>query len=136
MKFVFLCDDNYLKGDLLAFVNNFPQEHSLEVMSAEKFLQEKCFPNGTFAILTERLTWQKNFSLFRYFGLLPVLEALPLGIVNRTRRIEPLKGRSSVRNQEFYFISATTPEEISAQLNRFIAAPPQSFSYPKGLAKA
>ena len=77
MKFVFLCDSNYLKGDYSAFTSNFPVEHELLVMSAEDFLKAKRFPEGTFAILTERSTWQKNFSLFRYFGLLSMLEVLP-----------------------------------------------------------
>ena len=50
MKFVFLCDSNYLKGDYSAFTSNFPVEHELLVMSAEDFLKAKRFPEGTFAI--------------------------------------------------------------------------------------
>ncbi len=137
MKFVFLCDAVYLKGDLEAFANkNFPSEHSLTVMTAEEFLQAKRFPEGTFAIFAERFTWQKNFSLFRYFGLLPVLEVLPLAVVSRSRRQEPLKGRAAAKNNEFYINPSATTEEISAQLTKFVAAPPQSFSYPRGVAKA
>ncbi len=136
MKFVFLCDANYLKGDLAAFASNFPSEHSLTVMTAEEFLQAKQFPEGTFAVLTERFTWQKNFSLFRYFGLLPVLELLPLGIVSRTRRNDALKGRTSLKGQEFYFNLAASTEETANQINKFISAPPQSFTYPRGSAKA
>ena len=103
MKFVFLCDANYLKGDLVNFVNNFPTNHELVTMTSDDLLQSKSVMDGTFAILAERATWQKNFSLFRYFGLLPLLEVLPLGVVSRGRRGEPLKGRSQNRNQEIYF---------------------------------
>ena len=103
---------------------------------AEDFLKAKRFPEGTFAILTERSTWQKNFSLFRYFGLLSMLEVLPLGLVGRFRRQDALKGRSAVKHQEFILNPASTTEELSALLNKFIAAPPVSFSYPKGAAKA
>ena len=87
MKFVLLCDDIYLKGDLAAFVNNFPTNHELVTMSGEAFLQAQGFPENTFGLLVERFTWQKNFSLFRYFGLLPILETVPLAIVSRNRRI-------------------------------------------------
>ena len=78
MKFVFLCDANYLKGDMVNFVNNFPTNHELVTMTSDELLQTKSIFEGTFAVLAERTTWQKNFSLFRYFGLLPLLEVLPL----------------------------------------------------------
>lgn len=137
MKFVFLCDTVYLKSDIEAFATkNFPAEHTLTVMTAEEFLQAKRFPEGTFAIFTERFTWQKNFSLFRYFGLLPVLEVLPLGIVSRSRRQDSLKGRGATKNNEFIINPSATTEEISAQLAKFVTAPPQSFTYPRGNAKA
>ena len=84
------------------------------------------------AILAERATWQKNFSLFRYFGLLPMLEVLPLGVVSRGRRGEPLKGRSQNRNQEIYFNPSASPEELYMQVDKFVAAPPSGFSYPRG----
>lgn len=150
MKFVLLCDANYLKGDIATFAANFPTEHTLSVMTSEEFLLAKSFPEETFAILTERFTWQKSFSLFRYFGLLPILEVLPLGIVGRPPRKPAnigfsavsddsrkgaLKGRSMMRNQEFYFNPSSAPEEISSLLSKFIAAPPQSFTFPRGASK-
>ena len=112
MKFVFLCDANYLKGDMVNFVNNFPTNHELVTMTSDELLQTKSIFEGTFAVLAERTTWQKNFSLFRYFGLLPLLEVLPLGIVSRSRRSEPLKGRTQNRNQEVYFNPASSAEEL------------------------
>ena len=132
MKFVFLCDANYLKGDMVNFQNNFPTNHELVTMTSEDLLQSKSIIEGTFAILAERTTWQKNFSLFRYFGLLPLLEVLPLGIVSRGRRNEPIKGRSQNRNQEIYFNPSASPEELYMQVDKFVAAPPSGFTYPRG----
>ena len=136
MKFVFLCDANYLKGDLVNFVNNFPTNHELVTMTSDELLQSRTIFEGTFAILAERQTWQKNFSLFRYFGLLPLLEVLPLGVVSRPRRQEPLKGRSMNRNQEIYFSPTASPEDLYMQVDNFVKAPPSGVTYPKGSAKA
>ena len=135
MKFVFLCDANYLKGDMVNFQNNFPTNHELVTMTSEDLLQSKSIIEGTFAILAERTTWQKNFSLFRYFGLLPLLEVLPLGIVSRGRRNEPIKGRSQNRNQEIFFNPAASAEELYLQVDKFVAAPPSGYSYPRRAAK-
>ena len=135
MKFVLLCDDIYLKGDLAAFVNNFPTNHELVTMSGEAFLQAQGFPENTFGLLVERFTWQKNFSLFRYFGLLPILETVPLAIVSRNRRIEPLKCRSSLRGQEMIISPNASSEELYSAIEKFVAAPPQIHSYPRGACK-
>ena len=113
MKFVFLCDANYLKGDMVNFVNNFPTNHELVTMTSDELLQTKSIFEGTFAVLAERTTWQKNFSLF-----------------------EPLKGRTQNRNQEIYFNPASSAEELYLQVDKFVAAPPAGFSYPRGFQKA
>jgi len=134
MKFVFLCDASYLKGDLAAFVNNFPTNHELVTMTAEEFLQAKSFPEGTFGVLVERFTWQKNFSLFRYFGLLPILEILPLGVVSRNRRQEALKGRCAMRGSEMVIVPSASPEELFSMVDKFVAAPPPGHVYPRGCA--
>ena len=135
MKFVFLCDDIYLKGDNAAFVNNFPTNHELVTMSGEAFLQAKGVPENTFGLLVERFTWQKNFSLFRYFGLLPVLEMVPLAVVSRSRRVEPLKGRSALRGREMIIAPNASSEELYTAIDRFVAAPPQIHTYPRGACK-
>ena len=135
MKFVFLCDDIYLKGDNAAFVNNFPTNHELVTMSGEAFLQAKGVPENTFGLLVERFTWHKNFSLFRYFGLLPVLEMVPLAVVSRSRRVEPLKGRSALRGQEMIIAPNASSEELYTAIDRFVAAPPQIHTYPRGACK-
>lgn len=135
MKFVFLCDSRYVKGEVAGFVNNFPSVHELVVMSGEDLLQAKKLPEETFALLVDRTTWQKNFSLFRYFGLLPVLEKYPLGIVGRVRRQDSLKGRVTVRSFEFLINPTLSSEEMYSLIDRFIAAPPSGHIYPRGLAK-
>ncbi|MCK9183510.1 MAG: hypothetical protein M0P13_11630 [Fibrobacteraceae bacterium] len=135
MKFVFLCDASYLKGDFAAFVNNFPTNHELVTMTGDEFLQAKGFPEDTFGLLVERFTWQKNFSLFRYFGLLLTLDAVPLAVVSRTRRFEPLKGRSVLRGQEVVILPNTSSEELFALIDKFVSAPPQVHSYPRGICK-
>ncbi len=137
MKFVFLCDDIYLKGgfDYAAFVNNFPTNHELVTMSGEALLQAKGFPENTHGLLVERNTWQKNFSLFRYFDLLPVLESVPLAVVSRSHRFEPLKGRSSFRGQEVVITPNASSEELYSMIEKFVAAPPQMHSYPRCACK-
>lgn len=136
MKFVFLCDENYLKGDMQNFVANFPKNHEIVPMTSDELLQKKSIFDGAFAVLAERTTWQKNFSLFRYFGILPLLEVLPLGVVSRSRRGDPLKGRTLNKNQEIFFNPSATAEELFLQIEKFVAAPPAGFTYPRGTAKA
>ena len=111
MKFVFLCDDIYLKGDYAAFVNNFPTNHELVTMSGEAFLQAKGFPENTF------------------------LETVPLAVVSRARRFEPLKGRSALRGQEMIVTPNASSEELYSAIEKFVAAPPQIHSYPRGACK-
>ena len=135
MKFVFLCDHIDLTGDNHPFVHNLPTNHELVTMSGEAFLQAKGVPENTFGLLVERFTWQKNFSLFRYFGLLPVLEMVPLAVVSRSRRVEPLKGRSALRGQEMIIAPNASSEELYTAIDRFVAAPPQIHTYPRGACK-
>ena len=78
----------------------------------------------------------EKFQPFRYFGLLPSLEILPTAFVARGRRNESLKGRNANRSQEIFFNPAATAEELHIQIDKFIAAPPAGFSYPRGSAKA
>lgn len=135
MKFVFLCDETYLKGDYAAFVNNFPTNHELVMISGDALLQSKSFPENTFGLLVERFTWQKNFSLFRYFGLLPLIESVPLAVVSRSHRFGPLKGRSSLVGQETVVNPGASSEELYTAIEKFVAAPPQMHSYPRCACK-
>lgn len=134
MRFVLLCDSNYMKGDVVSFINNFPRNHELVVMTSEDFLTKKSFPEGSKGFLVERGTWQKTFSIFRYFGLLPLIETLPLGVVVRGRKQEPLKGRGTCK--EVYFQASASPEELFSTLDRFCSIPPSLHQYPRGSAKA
>ncbi|NLB63573.1 MAG: hypothetical protein GX801_05625 [Fibrobacter sp.] len=128
MKFLFLCDENYMKGDVLNFVENFPRNHELVTMSSGQLLTEKVIPEGVQGILAERKTWQKSFSLFRYFGLLPLLETLPFAPVARTKRQVHFKGRSGCK--EIFFHADSSAEEIFSTLDRFVSIPPALYKYP------
>lgn len=134
MRFVLLCDSNYLKGDAVGFINNFPRNHELVTMTSEDLLSKKALPEGVKGVLVERTTWQKGFSLFRYFGLLPLLEPIPFGVLTRGRKQEPLKGRGSCK--EMYFSASASPEEVFSTLDRFCSLPPSLHQYPRGSAKA
>lgn len=134
MKFVFLCDETYLKGDYASFVNNFPTNHELVTISGDALLASKSFPDNTFGLLVERFTWQKNFSLFRYFGLLPLLESVPLAVVSRSHRFAALKGRGSV-GQETVVNPCAASEDLYTSIEKFIAAPPQMHTYPRCACK-
>jgi len=134
MRFVLLCDTNYMKGDVVGFINNFPRNHELVTLTAEEFLSKKALPEGVKGLLAERTTWQKGFSLFRYFGLLPLMETVPLGVVLRGRKQETLKGRGACK--EVYFQASASPEEVFSTLDRFCSLPPSLHQYPRGSAKA
>ena len=134
MRFVLLCDSNYMKGDVLGFINNFPRNHELVTMTSEDMLTKKSLPENIKGILAERSTWQKSFSVFRYFGLLPLLETIPLGVVLRGRRQDSLKGRKSCK--EVHFFASASPEEVFSTLDRFCSLPPSLHQYPRGSAKA
>lgn len=134
MRFVLLCDSNYTKGDVVGFINNFPRNHELVTMTSEDLLTKKALPEGVKGILVERATWQKAFSVLRYFGLLPLLETIPLGVVIRGRKQEPLKGRGTCK--EVYFSAGASPEEVFSTLDRFCSLPPSLHQYPRGSAKA
>lgn len=136
MKFVFICDSNYMKGDLANLVSNFPRNHEVIPMSSEELLKNKALPEGAFGILMERNTWQKNFSVFRYFRLLPTLESLPMAIVSRGRRSEPLKGRLVMKGKETFLSPSASPEELFSQIDRFVTTPTPSHVHPRGRAKA
>lgn len=136
MKFVFVCDSIYMKGDLANFVSNFPRNHEIIPMSSEDLLTRKVLPEGAFGILVERNTWQKNFSVLRYFRLLPTLESLPMAVVSRGRRSEPLKGRLSMKGKETFLSPSASPEELFAQIDRFVTLPTPGHVHPRGRAKA
>ena len=136
MKFVFVCDSIYLKGELANFVSNFPRNNEIIPVSSDELLARKNLPEGAFGVLMERNTWQKNFSVFRYFRLLPTLESLPMAIVTRGRRSEALKGRLAMKGKETFVSPSASSEEIFSQIDRFVTLPTPSYTHPRGRAKA
>lgn len=134
MRFVLLCDSNYMKGDVVNFINNFPRNHELVTITSEDLFSQKALPEGTKGLLVERTTWQKSFSLLRYLGILPALESVPLGVVIRGRRQETLKGRRNCK--EVYFTANASPEEVFSTLDRFCSLPPSLHQYPRGSSRA
>ena len=128
MRFVLLIDHS-----LQAFSDNFPRNHELITMGGEDLLNKKAFPEGVKGILVERNAWQEWFSIFRYYGLLPLLETLPLGVVVHGAKLEPLKGRRNCK--EVVFQATGSPEEVFSTLDRFCSLPPSLHQYPRGSAK-
>ena len=141
MKFVFLCDANYLKGDMVNFQNNFPTNHELVTMTSEDLLQSKSIIEGRSlkcsrsASSAVAAATNPSRAAARTETRKSLLEVLPLGIVSRGRRNEPIKGRSQNRNQEIFFNPAASAEELYLQVDKFVAAPPSGYSYPRGAAK-
>ena len=60
---------------------------------------------------------------------------VPLAVVSRSRRVEPLKGRSALRGQEMIIAPNASSEELYTAIDRFVAAPPQIHTYPRGACK-
>lgn len=134
MKFLLLCETKHLSGEMSTFVNNFPRNHELVTVTPRDLLEGKALPENLQGIMVERNSWQKNFSLFRYFRILPNFEALPFAIVSRGRKQEALKGRAGCK--EVYFSAGAGPEEVFATLDRFISTPVTAYSFPKGSSRA
>jgi hypothetical protein len=68
--------------------------------------------------------------MFRYFGLLPILEQQNLAFVTNMINVE-LKGRAGMKNREFTIPSNISAEDASAQLGRLLELPPPAFTHPK-----
>jgi len=118
MKFVFLCNPERLTSDQRTFVSNFPKDHELILIHGEELLETKKLPQCD-ALITERSTWQKYFSMWRYFDLLDQLESVPIGMIVRSRRSENLKGRAGIREMSINPMSST--EDILNALDRLLA---------------
>jgi hypothetical protein len=120
MKFVMLCDKNYLKSDLKAFLSSFPKDHELEVFSSTQLLDEKILP-ACDALLVDAKTWQKSFSVFRYFDVADQLEGVPIGLLSYKGMLDhSLKGRSRFREIPVPVRGST--EDILSALDRLLAS--------------
>jgi len=133
MTFAFICDTHFQKRVSSALVNGEVPQHKIVTLTADEFLETGKLPDGISGVIVERTTWQKSFSLFRYFGLLPLLEKQNLAFV--TSSDTEFKGRSAMKGKEFIIPSNISAEDISAKLNSLEAALP-AFTHPTSKAIA
>jgi len=133
MTFAFICDTHFQKRASSALVNGEIPNHKIITLTANEFLEAGKLPEGISGVIVERGTWQKNFSLFRYFGLLPILEKQNLAFVANAD-IE-FKGRSTMKNKEFIISNNISAEDVSVKLNSLETALP-AFTHPKSKAIA
>ena len=135
MLFAFICDTYFQKKVSSVLVNGDIPNHKMVTITANDFLESGKLPEKISGVIVERATWQKNFSLFRYFGLLPLLEQHTLAFVANTQDVE-FKGRGAMKNKEFIIPNSINAEETSTQLSRLLELPPPAFTHPKSKAIA
>jgi len=134
MTFAFICDPYFQKKVNANLVNGEIPNHKIITLTANELLESGKLPEDISGLLIERGTWQKNFSLFRYFGLLPIIEKQNLAFVANTDT--EFKGRLAMKNKEFIIQSNINPEDAAVQLNRLQELPPPAFTHPKSKAIA
>lgn len=133
MTFAFICDPHFQKRVSAALVNGEVPNHKVITLTSEQFLEAGKLPEGISGVIVERGTWQKNFSLFRYFGLLPLLEKQNLAFISNSDN--EFKGRSAMKGKEFIIHSGISADDASVRLNALEAALP-AFTHPKSKAIA
>jgi len=133
MTFVFICDTHFQKRVSSALVNGEVPNHKIITITADQFLESGKLPEGISGVIIERGTWQKSFSLFRYFGLLPLLEKQNLAFVSNSDT--EFKGRSAMKNKEFIIMNNISAEDVSVKLNSLETALP-AFTHQKSNAIA
>jgi hypothetical protein len=134
MTFAFICDPYFQKKVNGCLVNGEIPDHKIITLTANELLESSKLPENISGVIIERGTWQKNFSLFRYFGLLPLLEKQNLAFVANPDA--ELKGRSVMKNKEFTIPGNINAEEAITQLGRLQELPPPAFTHPKSKAIA
>jgi len=135
MTFAFICDSFFQKKVSSSLVNGEIPNHSVITMTANDFLQSGRLPEGISGVLMEKGTWQKNFSLFRYFGLLPQFEKRNIAFISSSLDLD-FKGRLGMKNKELVIHGATSPEDMASQLTRLAELTPMAFTHPKSRAIA
>jgi len=133
MTFVFICDAHFQKRVSSALVNGEVPNHKIITLTADEFLEAGKLPEGISGVIVERETWQKSFSLFRYFDLLSLLEEYNLAFV--TNSDNEFKGRSAMKNKEFIIHSNISADDASVKLNALETAQ-TAFVHPKSKAIA
>jgi len=134
MTFAFICDTHFQKKVNANLVGGEIPNHKIITLTANEFLESGKLPEGISGVVVERGTWQKNFSMFRYFGLLPQLEKQNLAFISSSDT--EFKGRSAMKNKEFIIQNNISPEEAAVQLGRLQELPPPAFTHPKSKAIA
>ncbi|MCL2261064.1 MAG: hypothetical protein FWC15_06905 [Fibromonadales bacterium] len=135
MIFAFICDSYFQKKVSSVLVNGEVPNHKITTLTADEFLEAGKLPEGISGVIIERSTWQKNFSMFRYFGLLPQLEQQTLAFVANSPDTE-LKGRGTMKGKDFIISNNINAEEASTQLTRLLELPPPAFTHHKSRAIA
>jgi len=135
MLFAFICDTYFQKKVSSVLVNGNIPNHKIVTITANEFLETGKLPEEIAGVIVERATWQKSFSLFRYFGLLPLLERQPLAFVASAQDAE-FKGRGAMKGKEFIIPNSINAEDASTQLGRLLELPPPAFIHPKSKAIA
>jgi len=136
MTFAFICDPYFQKKVSSVLVNGEVPNHKIIILTASEFLETGKLPEGISGVIIERGTWQKNFSMFRYFGLLPLLEQQTLAFVASNTQDVEFKGRGAMKNKEFIIPNGINAEEASSQFTRLMELPPPAFTHPKSKAIA
>jgi len=138
MTFAFICDSHFQKKVFTALVNGEIPNHKIVSITANEFLETGHLPKDISAIIVEHSTWQKNFSLFRYFGLLPLLEKHIIAFVANAPDVETkgIKGRAAMKGKDFIIQNNISTEELSVQLGRLLELPPSAYTHPKSRAIA
>jgi hypothetical protein len=135
MNFAFICDPHFQKKVSGAMASGEIPNHKIVSLTANEFLETGKLPDDLSGIVFEHGTWQKNFSLFRYFGLLPLLEKHILAFVANASDID-IKGRAAMKGKDFIIQDNINAEEVSVQLNRLLELPPPAYTHPKSRAIA
>jgi len=134
MVFAFICDARFQKKAFGVWVNGEIPNHEIVPLTADEFLTRGKLPEGISGVIVERVTWQKNFSMFRYFDLLPLLEKQCLAFIANAPA--EFKGRAAMKNKEFIIPNGIGAEDASIQLTRLVELPPPAFTHPKSRAIA
>jgi len=134
MTFAFICDPHFQKKASASLVNGEIPNHEIITLTANEFLESGKLPENISGLIVERETWQKNFSLFRYFGLLPAIEKQNIAFI--TGSDTEFKGRLGMKGKEFTIQNNLNPEDIALQLTRMQELPPPAYIHPKSKAIA
>jgi len=135
MTFALICDSYFQKKVSSVLVNGEIPNHKVITLTADEFMEAGKLPDGISAVIIERSTWQKNFSMFRYFGLLSQLEQQAIAFVANAAEVE-LKGRGTMKGKEFIISNNINAEEAATQLTRLLELPPPAFTHHKSRAIA